>query len=873
MPSNTSLYTSNANTGTVASINYTTLYASQGSYNAGKNYGNANVEAFLNAGTDGGNTVLNIKMAGSLTVGGESNLGPVGNVTITGGNAGYVLGTDGTGNLAWVQQANGNGVPYIHFDVTSNGNNQQFSNTLLTNYTSNNSINLFKNGVNIEPTLFEKTNANTVQINIDLQTGDTIDILASSGGGGLPAGNATEVQFNSGFSFASSNAFTFDVSNTRLSVTNANITSANTNTIRNRTYANIEIINQKAPIIGYNVNNLQANGTQLVMQYTPGPNSNPAVANITSGYTIGNSTVTSVYLDGTFNTVDIDNPIFIEEAFYNFFEPASTGTPTWKFSNIGNITLPFANSSINYPNGIPYGTTAGNGTPGAPLNSIQFNNGGNFGGDSNFTFDAANNIVNLETINLGANINSANFNYYNGQGIGFYPTGAMFIDASSASGTVDIIGDVRFNNAVTTSTKTLQLGDVNYVKLTGGTLDQVLKTDGNGNLSFTSAIANANFASNSNYATNANYATFAGDSNVANIAYSVDVGNVNGIGNIATINLDGNASNILYGNGVFSGISIGNIASANYANYAGDVVNAAQGNITSLGTLSGLNVSGNVSVSANVTANYFIGNGSALTSITGGNVTGTVANANYASYAGNVVDAIQSNITSLGTLSSLTATGNITSSANVTASYFIGNGSQLTSITGANVTGTVADANYAAYAGNVTIAGQGNITSVGTLTSLNVSGNITTSNLTVNTNLTSLGNLTIQRGFESFVTNATGATGTINFDVITQSILFHTGNATANCTVNVRGNSTITLDTLLSSNQSLTIVFLNKVGATAYINNTFQIDGSTQTVNWVNAASPGSTTLLTSANQSYAYTIMKTGANTYTVLGSLTEYK
>ena len=40
--------------------------------------------------------------------------------------------------------------------------------------------------------------------------------------------------------------------------------------------------------------------------------------------------------------------------------------------------------------------------------------------------------------------------------------------------------------------------------------------------------------------------------NVANVAYSVAVANVTGIGNIATINLNGNASTILYGNGTFA---------------------------------------------------------------------------------------------------------------------------------------------------------------------------------------------------------------------------------------------------------------------------------------------------------------------------------
>jgi hypothetical protein len=84
----------------------------------------------------------------------------------------------------------------------------------------------------------------------------------------------------------------------------------------------------------------------------------------------------------------------------------------------------------------------------------------------------------------------------------------------------------------------------------------------------------------------------------------------------------------------------------------------------------------------------------------------------------------------VGTLDSLTVTGNvqggnlrtaglISATGAVTGSQFNGSGAGLTSIPGANVTGTVPSATIA---GTVTTAAQGNITSVGTLTSLTVSG-------------------------------------------------------------------------------------------------------------------------------------------------------
>ena len=47
----------------------------------------------------------------NLAVTGDTNLGAVGNLTITGGINGYVLSTDGTGNLSWAAGGGGNGFP------------------------------------------------------------------------------------------------------------------------------------------------------------------------------------------------------------------------------------------------------------------------------------------------------------------------------------------------------------------------------------------------------------------------------------------------------------------------------------------------------------------------------------------------------------------------------------------------------------------------------------------------------------------------------------------------------------------------------------------------------------------------------------------
>lgn len=162
---------------------------------------------------------------------------------------------------------------------------------------------------------------------------------------------------------------------------------------------------------------------------------------------------------------------------------------------------------------------------------------------------------------------------------------------------------------------------------------------------------------------------------------------------------------------------------------------------------------------------------------------------------------------------------------------------------------TVSNANYANFAGQVVNSAQSNITSVGTLTGVSVAG--TTS---------------IQQAIEKVTTNGTGSTGTVDFDLLTQAILYKTANASSNFTINIRGNSTISLDTMLVSNQSITCTYLNTNGSTGYYANVIQIDGTTITPKWILNGIPTSGT--TNGIDSYTFNILKTASGTYTVLGS-----
>lgn len=119
---------------------------------------------------------------------------------------------------------------------------------------------------------------------------------------------------------------------------------------------------------------------------------------------------------------------------------------------------------------------------------------------------------------------------------------------------------------------------------------------------------------------------------------------------------------------------------------------------------------------------------------------------------------------------------------------------------------------------------------------------------------------------ERMTVSATVATGTINFDFVTQGVLYYTSNASADWTLNVRGNSGTTLNSVLAIGDAITVAFLVTNGSTAYKHTALTIDGSAQTVKWSGGTAPSAGNA--SSIDAYSFTIIKTAANTYTVLGA-----
>jgi hypothetical protein len=210
---------------------------------------------------------------------------------------------------------------------------------------------------------------------------------------------------------------------------------------------------------------------------------------------------------------------------------------------------------------------------------------------------------------------------------------------------------------------------------------------------------------------------------------------------------------------------------------------------------------------------------------------------------------------------------------------FFYNGSAWVANVTASSTSTLTNKTLTAPAISGTVSGttilQGASAASGTLTlpaaTDTLVGKATTDTLT-NKTLTSPveNNPYITSPKELTTVSATAATGTIQFDVLTQGVLYYTTNASAAFTLNVRGNSGTTLNSIMNNNDAWSIVFLNTNGATPYYTATVTIDGNAQTIKWSGGTAPTSGNA--SAVDAYSFIIVKTASATFTVLGSQVKF-
>lgn len=347
----------------------------------------------------------------------------------------------------------------------------------------------------------------------------------------------------------------------------------------------------------------------------------------------------------------------------------------------GNITsLGFVSGNYRYANGqlINFDKAAGSNS------QVQYNLNGNLAASSKLTFSDSGSLLSVDGSIVSINFEALPGGVFAGDGAGLSNIPAANLAGVLSSAIQSNITQLGALSSLTVTgainaANVFAANTVSATRLSGslitaaqpnvtsvGTLTSLAVSGG-----ITSTNIYSQFYGDGGNISNIQGASVDGEVSFAAVANSVAVANVSGIGNVALLNRDGNASNILYGNGVFaaaptlppSGYGNSNVA-AFLASYGSNTISTT-GNITA-GNMSGGNL---------VSANF---------------ITGTLTTA------------AQPNVTSLGVLTGLTVLGNI-NSANVFGNHF-GNGAGLTNINGSNVTGTVANAAYAANAGNATLA-------------------------------------------------------------------------------------------------------------------------------------------------------------------------
>jgi hypothetical protein len=135
---------------------------------------------------------------------------------------------------------------------------------------------------------------------------------------------------------------------------------------------------------------------------------------------------------------------------------------------------------------------------------------------------------------------------------------------------------------------------------------------------------------------------------------------------------------------------------------------------------------------------------------------------------------------------------------------------------------------------------------------------------------TVLTNVLITAPRETTNIQADATSGTENLNVLSGSHMFHTSNAAGNFTLNVRGNGSTTLNSLMNVGETSTVVFSVTQGTTAFLLTALTIDGNAQTVRWQGGTAPSAGNA--SSIDVYSFAITKTANATFMVLGSQTRF-
>jgi len=703
------------------------------------------------------------------------SLGPVGNLHVTGGSSGQYLQTDGTGNLTWasfvvtttsiISNVNSNvSIPVANGNVTisSNGNANIFTVTgtganvagyldVSGNITASSVINV-SNSTQATGT---GTGALIVQggasITKDLYVGGNLYVP------NLISTSSTTLTVEDPLLYLSASTpypYSYDIGFYSHFATSTGASGSNG-------YQHTGFIRNHSDNSWYLFSNCAVEPTGGTV-YLADPNlklddvnvGNISAANITAGNANLGNAVTANYFIGSGNNLSNIRGGNVNGQVSNALVAGTVYTASQpNITSVGTLTSLVVTGNI----------TSGNANLGNAVNA-------------NYFIGSGNNLSNIQGGNVSGQVGNALVagTVYTASQPNITSVGTLssltvsgLLTATSTGIKVANIEDSTGTIAITTKYSGVA-GDV------GITGNLSVGTSGTGNVTANYFFGNGYYLTGITTTGFANFANYAGNVTVASQP------NITSLGTLTSLVVSGN---ITSGNA-----NLGNAVNANYISIANNA------NISGIANITGNVIAGNANLGNAATANYFIGSGNNLSNIQGANVSGVVANATYAVSASSAVTAstvtasAQGNITSVGTLTSLAVTGNITSgNANlgnaVNANYFIGNGSQLTSV-------IATSANYANYAGNVTVASQPNITSVGTLTSLAVTGNITSGNA-------NLGNAV---NANYFIGNGALLTGITTSTSITNGTSNVVVSASSNISMSVSGTSNVVVVTSTGAN-------------------------------------------------------------------------
>jgi hypothetical protein len=527
--------------------------------------------------------ITSVGTLGNLTVTGPVDLGDASNLHIAGGSADYVLTTDGQGNVIWQ--------PPTSARTAAGGNDYNIQYNIGTVFTGNDSF-----------VYYPPTGTLTVPT-IQTDGGLISNIKASNIVGTVSSANTVTNN-------AQPNITSVGTLNSVVVSGNANIQGTLTAGTILAGVANLKILGgangQVLKTDGYGVLSWTTQTGGSGGSGTPG-GSNSQIQFNNSGSFAGSSdltfnnssgTLTALYLGGTLITNAQPN-----------------------ITSVGTLTSLVVTGN----------TTAGNIAAGNLVSANYFSGVLTSGPQPNIT-----SVGNLTAANITGNLAAGNISGANLITANFFQ-GTLITNAQPNITSVGILNGLVVNGNLSATGK-VALGNVLNISIQGGSNNYVLKTDGLGNLSWTSQSGGGS-ATPSGINTQVQFndaGSFAGDSNLtfnkstgtltatlmAGTLTTASQPNITSVGTLTSLGVTGNitSGNVFANTGTIKGNLL-----------TGTLTTAAQPNITSVGTLSNLTVQGNLTA-----ANGNLGN---------------LATANY--FNGTLVTNAQPNITSVGTLGGL----------------------------------------------------------------------------------------------------------------------------------------------------------------------------------------------------------------------------